>query len=109
MAERAAGEQQAVRVIGRLDELVGLRRVDCQRLLDQQVLARIERALGDLVMGRGLGADDDRVGLFLPERLLHIGRQRHAGIPARDLVQPRRALVADPAIRASGSSLSTRT
>ena len=42
-----------------IDQLFGLLDIEGERLLDQNVLACLERELGETVMGGGLGRDDD--------------------------------------------------
>ena len=95
--QQVAGHQHAVGALGGRDEVLGLGRVHRRRLLDQHVLAGLERALGQLVVrGRGRG-DDDRVELVVGQHLVEVRRRPRARIAGGEALERVGRGVAEPA------------
>ena len=70
--EQVAGHEHEVALLGERDELVDLGRGHRGRLLDEHVLAGLERGLRELVVGRDRRRDDDGVELRVGEHLLEV-------------------------------------
>ena len=68
--EEMAGHEDEVAPLGDRDELVDLVTLHRGRLLHEDVLARLERSLRELVVRRNRGRDDDRVERRVLEHLL---------------------------------------
>src|SRR5919201_449773 len=75
--QQVAGHEDELPVGGKRDELVHLRGPHRRRLLDEDVLARLERLPRELVVRRGRRRDEDGVECGIGEHLLEVrGRAR---------------------------------
>src|SRR5581483_9604490 len=95
--QQVARHQHPVAGRGQPDELVHLRRAHRRRLLDEDVLPRLERLLRELVVRRYGRRDDDGVEPVVGEQL--VVRRRRAGvrIARREPVEPLGVEVAEDA------------
>ena len=94
--ERVARHQHEPALLGQLDELdrvVGRRG---QRLLDQHVLAGLQRALGDRIVRAGRSGDDHRVDVVAREHVVEVARDGHAGSAVAGLGGPAAVALAQP-------------
>ena len=73
--QEVAGHQDEVALGGERDELVHLGALHRRRLLDEDVLAGLERLLGERVVGRHRRRDHDRVELGVGQQLGEVGRR----------------------------------
>ena len=80
-----------------LDELLHLGAAHRRRLLDEDVLAGLERLLGERVVRRDGRRDHDRLELRVGEQLLEVGGRARAREAPRELGAPRLGGVAEPA------------
>ena len=83
--QQVAGHEHEVALLGQRDELVDLVALHRRRLLDEHVLAGLERALRELVVGRHGSRDDDRVQLRVVEHLVEARRPAGVRVPALEL------------------------
>ena len=107
--QQVAGHQHEVALLGERDELVHLGAAHRRRLLDEDVLARLERLLRERVVRRHRRRDDDRLELGVGEQLVErAGRRARWGSAARTAraAPPRRRR--SSARSASSSTLRTR-
>ena len=79
--QEVPGHEHEVAVGGECDELVHLGGTHGGRLLDEHVLAGVECALGQLVVRRDRGGDDDRVQVVVREELVELGRDASVRVP----------------------------
>ena len=79
VAEQVADHQHQAALVGELDEALGRGGVLSERLLDEAVLARLERPLGELGVGRDRGGDRDRVEVVVGEQVVEVGREPGLG------------------------------
>ena len=94
--EQVARHQHEAARLGERDELLHLGGAHRRRLLDEDVLAGLERLLGERVVGRDGRRDHDRLELGVGEQLVvGAGRERVREAP-RELLAARLRGVADP-------------
>ena len=94
--EQVAGHEHEPARLGEGDELLHLLAAHRRRLLDEDVLARLERLLRELVVGRHRGRDDDGVDLLVRQQVGERGRRARLRVARAELGQPLRVGVADP-------------
>ena len=95
--QQVAGHQHEAVRLGGGDEILGVGRARRRRLLDEDVLAGLERALRELVVRRGGGGDDDRVQLRVGEHLVVVRGRPRPRIARPVALERVRRRVADPA------------
>ena len=94
--QQVAGHEHEVACLGERDELLHLLAPHRRRLLDEDVLARVERLLRERVVGRDGRGDDDGVDAVVCEQLVERAGDPRLRVPLRVLRPPRLVGVADP-------------
>ena len=94
--EMARHEDEPAR-LGEPDQLLHLRGPHRRRLLDEDVLAGLERRARERVVRRDGGRDHDGVDVVRGEQLVEVARHLRVGIALRELRAPLLARVAEPA------------
>ena len=77
--QQVTRHEDAVAVVREADELVHLDCAHRRRLLDEDVLAGLERALGERVVCRDGRRDDDRVERFVGKQVVELVVARACG------------------------------
>jgi hypothetical protein len=94
--ERVPGHQHQAVLGSEREELSGVLHGGCERLLDEDVLARVQRSRGQLEV-RGDGSRDrDRVHVIGGQHVRVLGRGPHARVTAQHLVERLRPRVDHP-------------
>jgi hypothetical protein len=94
--QQVRGHQHEVALDGERAELLHLVGPHRRRLLDEDVLAREQRPLGELVVrGNGSG-DDDRVEVWVAQELVEVGGRPDVRVPGRHALPQRGVEVAEP-------------
>ena len=100
-----AGHQDAVRLDGQPDQSLGLVQGCGQRLLDENVLAGLERRRCQLGVRSDLRGDHDRLQLGVGENVTVVRRRAHLGVALRDLREPLGPAVAEELQRCLGEGV----
>jgi hypothetical protein len=91
-----AGHQHEVALGGQRHELVHLRALHRRRLLDEHVLARLERLLRERIVSRNRRRDHDGFELGVGEQLPEVRRHTGAGVARGELVAQALVEVTEP-------------
>ena len=91
-----AGHQHQVELLGERDQLGGLVGGAGQRLLDQHVLAGLERAADQVVVGVRRGGDRHRFDPRVGERRVEVALDPDAGMAAAEVFGAAFVLLAEP-------------
>ena len=94
--QQVAGHEDEVALLRERDELVDLVTLHRRGLLDEDVLARLERLLRELVVRRHRSRDDDRVERRVLEHLLEGVGPARLRIAAPELVRLPLGRIAEP-------------
>ena len=86
--QQVAGHQHEAVRLGGGDEVLRVGRARRGRLLDEDVLAGLERPLRQLVVGRGGSRDDDRVQLRVREQVVVVRRRARLRIAGAVALEP---------------------
>ena len=94
--QQMAGHEHEAALTREPQQLLHLGALHRRRLLDEHVLARLERLLRERVVGRHRRRDDDGVELVVGEQLVEVGRHPRLRMPCRELLPQLLRGVAEP-------------
>ena len=94
--QEVSREEDEAALLGERDELVRLRGGERRRLLDEDVLAGLERLARELVVRRHRGGDDDGLKGVVLEQILEPARRAGARVSGSELVEQVSGEVAEP-------------
>ena len=107
--EQVTGHQHELALLGEIAELLHLVRVHRRRLLDEHVLSRLQRQLGQFIVRGDRGRDDDRFELGVGQELLEVaGDAGLAGSGPRNSCRRSSSASQSQARSASSSKLRAR-